>query len=457
MKEDISWIDRVKVALQVAHSISYLHQHRIIHRDIKTENVLIVQGSGTAKLCDFGFSRSNNDDAAKQKTFCGSEWFEAPEIMFCMDYDERIDIFSYGVVLCELIARKAPSMSIFRREVPGFGISSEEIKTRANEGCPPALTELVINTVESDPDHRPSFAEIIARLGEIYEKIAGKPYTDFQEELRQAEEKLQLFNLQQEERAAQEPEFVPEPEPEPQEEEIEQPKQPKQPEPEVTQPAPSSAAPPAPAVTNNSPPSTTTTTTTATEDKTVSYTSSTLLTVARMQAQAELAGSESRGGSSSSLLKSVIPQKDQLAWRAFLVEFRSSVKVRDVQKSAAMRIKTFRNCFPGSEAVDWLAKEKKMDRVEGLELCRILVKLSVVRGATPTGTTGGDKVYVSLPLQISDFLWIKFFIFFFFFFFLGSSRIPRASSIASLMMGSSSGVRRHRFTSRSELDNAKII
>jgi len=169
--EGILWKERVKIALQVALSISYLHQHKIIHRDVKTENVLIVKGSGTAKLCDFGFSRSNNDDAAKQKTFCGSEWFEAPEIMFCMDYDERIDVFSYGVVLCELVSRKAPSMSVFRREVPGFGINSEEIKSRANEGCPPALIDVIIAAVEADPDQRISFAEVIARLkgmGEIF-------------------------------------------------------------------------------------------------------------------------------------------------------------------------------------------------------------------------------------------------------------------------------------------------
>ena len=93
------------------------------------------------------------------------------------------------------------------------------------------------------------------------------------------------------------------------------------------------------------------------------------------------------------MTKGVISQQDQLAWRAFLAEFRSQVKVRDIQKSGGMgKIKTFRNCFAGSEAVDWLAKEKKMDRPEGLELCRILVKFSVIRAATPTGTTGGDKV-----------------------------------------------------------------
>ena len=361
LKEDPSWEHRVKFALQTALSISYLHQHRIIHRDVKTENVLVVRSTGTAKLCDFGFSRSNNDDAAKQKTFCGSEWFEAPEIMFCMDYDERIDIFSYGVVLCEIVSRQAPSMSVFRREVPGFGINSDEIRTRANPGCPQDLIDLTIAAVEDDPDHRIPFATIIERLKAIYQGVAGHAYTDFEEELKEAEVKLQQFTIEQERRDADDEQVV-EPEPEPETG--------SQPAAVVKEAEPLQAKPPP---------------IERPEEPKASYNSSSLLTVARMQYQADQ-------GSSNNLIKSIIPQKDQLAWRTFLVEFRSSVKVRDVQKSGIGGIKTFRNCFSGSEAVDWLSKEKRLDRIDALELCRILVKVSVIRAATPTGTTGGDKV-----------------------------------------------------------------
>jgi len=75
------------------------------------------------KLADFGFAREVNSKAPNNYTFCGSEFFEAPEIMFCMDYDERVDIFSYGMVLCEVISRVPPSMVHFKRTNPGFGIA----------------------------------------------------------------------------------------------------------------------------------------------------------------------------------------------------------------------------------------------------------------------------------------------------------------------------------------------
>jgi len=48
------------------------------------------------KIADFGFAREVNSGTPSNLTFCGSEFFEAPEIMFCMDYDERIDVFSFG-------------------------------------------------------------------------------------------------------------------------------------------------------------------------------------------------------------------------------------------------------------------------------------------------------------------------------------------------------------------------
>ena len=46
----------------------------------------------------------------------------APEILLCMDYSEQVDVFSYGMVLCELLSRKQPNATYFKRMIPGFGI-----------------------------------------------------------------------------------------------------------------------------------------------------------------------------------------------------------------------------------------------------------------------------------------------------------------------------------------------
>ena len=96
-----------------------------------------------------------------------------------MDYDERVDVFSYGMVLCELVSREQPSMSVFERVIPGFGLNNEEIEERANEGCPQGLLKVTMECVADEPDERPSLAKVIADLKDVYpETASGKAYDD---------------------------------------------------------------------------------------------------------------------------------------------------------------------------------------------------------------------------------------------------------------------------------------
>jgi hypothetical protein len=98
----------LRFSLEIAQGMSYLHNlsPTIIHRDLKTQNILVDQDLH-AKVCDFGFSR------AAPKTdlmggFYGSAKSMAPEILDNKDYDEKVDVYSYGVVLCQLLSRMPP-------------------------------------------------------------------------------------------------------------------------------------------------------------------------------------------------------------------------------------------------------------------------------------------------------------------------------------------------------------
>jgi len=138
-----------------------------------------MDGNLNVKVADFGFAREVDSSNAKLNlTFCGSEFFEAPEIMFCMDYDERIDIFSYGMVLCEVISRKHPSVSTFKRMVPGFGVDSEEIRSLANPGCPENLLRLACECCYDEPDRRPELVMAVSELKVAYNELTEKEYID---------------------------------------------------------------------------------------------------------------------------------------------------------------------------------------------------------------------------------------------------------------------------------------
>ncbi|KAJ0389560.1 hypothetical protein ATCC90586_011680 [Pythium insidiosum] len=103
-------LDRTKtqIALHVAHALTYLHslQPVVLHRDLKSRNVLLTEDL-QAKLADFGVARERADHTMTAAV--GSSLWMAPEVLRGERYDERADMFSFGVVLSELDTNQLPS------------------------------------------------------------------------------------------------------------------------------------------------------------------------------------------------------------------------------------------------------------------------------------------------------------------------------------------------------------
>eukprot|EP00741_Cyanophora_paradoxa_P016360 tig00020912_g15796.t1 len=92
---------------QLASAISFLHENKLVHRDLKPQNILLTHSSDSAclKICDFGFARYAHaaDDIA-----CGSPMYTAPEILKRQAYDSKADLWSIGTILYELLFGKSP-------------------------------------------------------------------------------------------------------------------------------------------------------------------------------------------------------------------------------------------------------------------------------------------------------------------------------------------------------------
>ena len=96
-----------KIAKQLVQALHYLHSHRIIHRDMKPQNVLI--GShGTVKLCDFGFARAMSAHTIVLTSIKGTPLYMSPELVQEKPYDHTADLWSLGVILYELYVGKPP-------------------------------------------------------------------------------------------------------------------------------------------------------------------------------------------------------------------------------------------------------------------------------------------------------------------------------------------------------------
>ena len=100
---------KIKIALQIALALKYIHSQNILHCDLKSSNVFLDENFN-AKLADFGFSYIMNEEP--KRAVGGTYNWMAPEILNGEKYEKTADIFSYGIILWELLTRKIPNPGI---------------------------------------------------------------------------------------------------------------------------------------------------------------------------------------------------------------------------------------------------------------------------------------------------------------------------------------------------------
>jgi hypothetical protein len=149
-------------AFDIARGMQFLHSMNIIHRDLKSLNVLFDAG-GRARICDFGFSRSAGSDDPLTQCVGTPQWM-APEMLSSDGgYDARVDVYAYGVVLWEILTGKVPFAGL-----NPAAISLQVVTKDARPALPPAgngeMRALIEACWDRDPEHRPSFDEIVNRF-----------------------------------------------------------------------------------------------------------------------------------------------------------------------------------------------------------------------------------------------------------------------------------------------------
>lgn len=146
---------------QIAAGMAYLHAHKIIHRDLKSPNVLIGQGE-VVKISDFGTSKQWNEISTKM-TFAGTVAWMAPEVIRNEPCSEKVDIWSYGVVLWELLSGEIPYKDVDSSAVM-WGVGSNSLHLPIPTSCPEGYGLLVKQCWSAKPRNRPAFKLIEMHL-----------------------------------------------------------------------------------------------------------------------------------------------------------------------------------------------------------------------------------------------------------------------------------------------------
>ncbi|XP_045147704.1 dual specificity testis-specific protein kinase 2 [Echinops telfairi] len=169
----LPWTVRVKLAYDIAVGLSYLHFKGIFHRDLTSKNCLIKkdENSYSAVVADFGLAEKIPDVSmgSEKLAVVGSPFWMAPEVLRDEPYNEKADVFSYGIILCEIIARIQADPDYLPR-TENFGLDYDAFQHMVGD-CPPDFLQLTFNCCNMDPKLRPSFVEIGRALEEILSRL----------------------------------------------------------------------------------------------------------------------------------------------------------------------------------------------------------------------------------------------------------------------------------------------
>ena len=164
-------------SMQVLAALSYAHSRGVTHRDIKPGNIMIT-AHGVVKLMDFGIAKSANDlNLTRPGTTMGSIYYMAPEQVRGGTIDARSDIYSFGVLLYEMLTGKKPfqadtSYSVLNAQLNDPPTPPVEV----NPALSPQLNDIVLRAMAKNPDERFQNAdEFRNALKALREQPAAQP------------------------------------------------------------------------------------------------------------------------------------------------------------------------------------------------------------------------------------------------------------------------------------------
>jgi predicted Ser/Thr protein kinase len=163
------YYEYLPIALDIASGMAYLHSRNLIHRDLKPSNILMTN-ENRAKVADFGMSVANYGQELTAET--GTYRYMSPEVIRHESYSSNADVYSFGVLLWQLITREVPFATMSPIQT-AYAVAQGE-RPSIPDSVPARLREIIITCWDQDSHKRPSFTYIAMALAD-YAKMAFNP------------------------------------------------------------------------------------------------------------------------------------------------------------------------------------------------------------------------------------------------------------------------------------------